>query len=97
LDYEMTMTEIEIAQQQEIERLRARVAQLEQELVDQAGRSNRVVAEAQERLYWLDRWHVDLNELMQKPGAAEFRGLVRIVRAVLRRIKTLKRKLTGNS
>lgn len=84
-------------QQQEIERLRARVAQLEQELVEQADRSNRVVAEAQERLYWLDRWHLDLNELMKKPGAAEFRWLVRAVRAVLRKLKTLKRKLTGGS
>lgn len=91
------MTDIEIAQQQEIERLRARVAQLEQELVEQAERSSRVVAEAQERLYWLDRWHVDLNELMRKPGAAEFRWMVRAVRGVLRRIKKLKRKLTGAS
>jgi hypothetical protein len=73
------------------------VAQLEQELVEQADRANRVVAEAQERLYWLDRWHVDLNELMKKPGAAEFRWLLRAVRGVLRRLKTLKRKLTRAS
>ena len=90
------MTQTETDQQQEIERLRARVAQLEQELVDQAARSNRVVAESQERLYWLERWHVDLNELMKKPGAAEFRWLVRAVRAVLRKVKTLKRKLLGS-
>jgi hypothetical protein len=84
-------------QQQAIERLRARVAQLEQELVDQAARSNRIVAEAQERTYWLDRWHLDLNELMRKPGAAEFRWLVRALRAVARKLKTIKRKLTRSS
>jgi len=89
----MTMTETEIEQQREIERLQARIAQLERELVEQAERSNRIVAEAQERLYWLDRWHVDLNELMRKPGAAEFRWLVRAVRAVLRKLKSAKRKL----
>lgn len=84
-------------QQQETERLRARVAQLEQELVEQAARSNRIVADAQERTYWLDRWHLDLNELMKKPGAAEFRWLVRVLRAVVRKSKTAKRKLTRAS
>jgi hypothetical protein len=91
-------------QQQEIERLRARVAQLEQELVDQAERSNRVVAEAQEQIYWLERWHVDLNALMRKPGAEQFRAAVRAARTVVRvlraigwRLKAYKRKLTGAS
>ncbi|MBB4661520.1 hypothetical protein [Conexibacter arvalis] len=99
----MTTPTIE-QQQQEIERLRARVAQLERELVDQAERSARVVAEAQEQLYWLERWHVDLNALMRKPGAEEFRAAVRAVRAVMRRLrrfgwrlKGYKRKLTGAS
>lgn len=93
----MTIDTEQHAQRQEIERLRARVAQLERELVDQAARSNRVVAESQERLYWLDRWHVDLNELMRKPGAAEFRAAVRMLRAVMRKLKTIKRKLTRSS
>jgi hypothetical protein len=88
-----TKTELET----EVERLRARVVALEQELVEQAERSNRVVAESQERLYWLERWHVDLNALMRKPGAAEFRGAVRIARAVLRRLKRAKRRLLPGS
>jgi cell division septum initiation protein DivIVA len=99
----MTTPTIE-EQQQEIERLRARVAQLEQELVEQAERSNRVVSEAQEQLYWLERWHVDLNALMRKPGAAQFRAAIRAARAVVRRVravgwrlKAFKRKLTGAS
>jgi uncharacterized SAM-binding protein YcdF (DUF218 family) len=86
-----------VDQQEEIEQLRARVAALEQELVDQAAHASRAVAEAQERAYWLDRWHVDLNALMQKPGADEFRTAIRAVRAVLRRLKQVKRKLTRAS
>lgn len=99
----MTPTTAE-QQQQEIERLRARVAQLEQELVEQAERSNRVVAEAQEQLYWLERWHVDLNALMRKPGASQFRAAIRALRAIVRqtravgwRLAAFKRKLTGAS
>lgn len=88
------MTPTTDEQQQEIERLRARVAQLEQELVDQAARSNRVVAEAQEQLYWLERWHVDLNALMRKPGASQFRAAIRALRAVARKLMAIKRKLT---
>lgn len=82
---------------QEIAQLRARVAQLERELVDQRERYQRIVAESQERLYWLDRWHVDLNALMRKPGADEFRAAVRAARAVVRRLRATMRALTGGS
>jgi hypothetical protein len=51
------------------------------------------VAAAQERAYWLDRWHLDLNALMEKPGAAEFRGAIRVARGAIRRVRLLKRKL----
>ncbi len=77
----------------ELEALRARVAQLERERAEQIAAANRAVAAAQDRAYWLDRWHVDLNALMAKPGAAEFRGAVRIARGVIRRVRLLKRKL----
>ncbi len=80
----------------ELEQLRARVAALEAELVEQAARTERIVAQAQERAYWLDRWHLDLNALMRKPGAAEFRALVRSVRWVMRGAKKVKRKLVGS-
>jgi hypothetical protein len=83
--------------QQEIERLRARVAELERELIEQAARTNRIVADAQARTYWLDRWHVDLNALMRRPGAAEFRATVRAIRYVLRGLKKVKRELTRGS
>ena len=79
----------------EVTVLRARVAQLEHELAEQAARTNALVAEAQERTYWLDRWGVDLNALMRKPGAAEFRAGLRAVRAVVRTLKQVKRKVIG--
>jgi hypothetical protein len=52
----------------EVERLRARVAELERELVEQAEQAARVVAEAQRRTYWLDRWELDLDALMRRRG-----------------------------
>jgi hypothetical protein len=89
----MSVTEKTDQQQAELEQLRARVAALEAELVEQAERTERIVAAAQERAYWLDRWHLDLNALMRKPGAAQFRALVRALRAVMRAAKKVKRKL----
>jgi hypothetical protein len=77
----------------ELERLRARVAALEGELIEVQARANAAVAAAQERAYWLERWHVDLNALMRKPGARQFRGLLRAVRAVGRQARKLKRRL----
>jgi hypothetical protein len=79
----------------EIERLRARVADLEAQLAQQAAQTNRIVAATQERVYWLDRWHLDLNALMARPGAAEFRAVVRFVRGLMWRAKRLKRRLAG--
>jgi hypothetical protein len=74
-------------------RLRERLAALESELVEVQARTNAVVAQWQERAYWLDRWHVDLNALMERPGASEFRASLRAVRAVMRMLKRLKRRL----
>jgi uncharacterized coiled-coil protein SlyX len=87
----------ETDQQAELERLRARVTALEAELAEQAARTERIVAEVQERVYWLDRWHLDLNALMRKPGAAEFRALVRGLRFVVRGLKKVKRTLIRGS
>lgn len=87
-------SEIEAAEMEaENERLRARAAALEAELVEVQARANAAVAQWQERAYWLDRWHVDLNALMKRPGAAEFRALLRAMRSVGRAYKRLKRSL----
>jgi hypothetical protein len=82
--------------QQEVERLRARVEALEAELVDVQARTNASVAEWQERAYWLDRWHLDLNALMRRPGAAELRAGVRAVREVVRAFRRIKRSLSSS-
>ncbi len=85
---------------EELARLRARVAELELELGEQAARANRTIAFLEDRLYWLDRWHLDLNALMEKPGASELRAGLRAVRAVVRVVRrTIRaaRRLAGGS
>jgi hypothetical protein len=79
--------------QAENERLRARVSTLEAELVETQARTDAVVGEWQERAYWLDRWHLDLNALMRRPGAGKLREALRAVRAIMWRLKRLKRRL----
>jgi hypothetical protein len=91
----MSTTDTQAEQQVEIERLRARVAELEAELIRIEDWANRSLGEAQERLYWLDRWHLDLNELMQRPGAAEFRAAIRAARAVIRFLRRLRGRLSS--
>ncbi|HET6870737.1 MAG TPA: hypothetical protein VFH80_32800 [Solirubrobacteraceae bacterium] len=71
----------------EIARLRERVASLEAQLLETEAWANRVVAEAQDRTYWLDRWHLDLNALMRRRGAE---ALARSARAVYRAAAKLK-------
>jgi hypothetical protein len=62
-------------------RLRERVAALERELTEQAARTNAAIARAQDRSYWLDRWHLDLNEVMSRPWASRVRVGLRVMRA----------------
>jgi A-type inclusion protein len=76
----------------EVEALRRRVADLERELAERTARANDAVAAAQDRSYWLDRWGVDLNALMRKRGAAEFRAAIRAARAVYRLLFDLRLK-----
>jgi hypothetical protein len=79
--------------QQEIERLRARVAALEQELVEQAERSHRAVAEAQARTYWLDRYNLDLDALMRRRSAGVVRALLRALRTPVRALRRVRKAL----
>ena len=46
-----------------------RITSLEAELAQTAARANAAVARAEERVYWLDRWRIDLNALLQRRGA----------------------------
>lgn len=78
----------------ENERLRARLSALEEELVEVQARANAAVGEWQERAYWLDRLHIDLNKLMERRGANEVRLALRALRSTFRRFKRLKRRLS---
>jgi hypothetical protein len=81
------------ARDAEIEALRARVAQLETELADQAAAANAQIAADQRRMYWLDRLEIDLNLLLARTWLAFLvsaplkvrRGLRRELAAVRRR------------
>jgi hypothetical protein len=77
----------------EVERLREQVQALESELVDVQLRANAAVAEWQERAYWLDRLHIDLNAVMQRPGANQLRLALKAVRAAYWQLKQIKRRL----
>jgi hypothetical protein len=85
----------EAAEESELDALRARVAALEAELVEVQSRANASVGEWQERAYWLDRWHLDLNALMRRRGASEFRAVVRALRSVVWAAKKAKRRYLG--
>lgn len=89
------MSDLTVDERAELEALRARVQELERERSEQIAAANAAIAAAQERAYWLDRWHLDLNALMQRPGAAELRSAIRIARGVVRRARRLKRRLLG--
>ncbi len=78
----------------EVQRLRTRVQALERELVEQAARTNALVAESQEKVYWLERWGLDLNGVMRRPAAVRaqslwhvIRPLARLLRSALRRVR----------
>ncbi len=75
--------------------LRARVAELEAQLADQARTTNEIVARSQEKLYWLERWHVDLDKVMARPGAEQALEGVKKLRSVVRAARRTKRRLVG--
>jgi hypothetical protein len=79
----------------ENEQLRERIAALESELVAVQSRANAAVAASQERAYWLDRLHIDLNSLMRKRGANQLRVTLKGVRAALWALQRLWRRLRG--
>jgi hypothetical protein len=79
--------------QEEVARLRARLAALESELVEVQSRANETVGYWQERAYWLDRWHLDLNAVMRRPGAPQLLGSLRALRGAWWWAKRFKRKL----
>lgn len=87
-------TSVAAEDQDEIARLRERVASLEAQLLETEAWANRVVAEAQDRTYWLDRWHLDLNALMRRRGVDRVRALADfVVFSAYRIVRKLGRQL----
>jgi hypothetical protein len=78
---------------EELAALRTRVLALEAELAETHRHANEAIAAAQERVYWLDRWHVDLNELMLRRWAINVRAILRGVRGTMRRLRRFSRAL----
>jgi hypothetical protein len=89
------MTELTADERAELEALRARVATLEAERQEEAARAAAAIARASDRLYWLDRWHLDLNALMAKPGAAQARAVFRAFRRPVRWLRRLRYRFFG--
>ena len=79
----------------EVVALRARVAELERQLDEQARTTNALVARSQEKLYWLERWHVDLDRVMAKPGALRALETLRALRLRIWKLRRFKRKILG--
>jgi hypothetical protein len=61
-----------------------RLDELERAHVEQLARAHEALAAAQDRSYWLDRWGIDLNELMLRPSGRRLRAAVRVVRELAR-------------
>jgi hypothetical protein len=81
-----------VTEDSEVDRLRAQVASLESQVAEVEAWANRAVAEAQVRTYWLDRWNVDLNEIMRRPSADRARAAARRLRAVYRKALSMQRR-----
>lgn len=77
----------------EVLALRARVAELEAQLAEQSRATNALVARSQEKLYWLERWHIDLDKLMAKPGAVPALELVKRLRGGVRAVRRVRRRV----
>jgi hypothetical protein len=74
----------------EVERLRARVDQLERELAERTAKAEAAVAAAQDRSYWLDRTRIDLNVVMRHRAA---RWAFEVLLASAKALMALKRRL----
>ncbi len=77
----------------ELAQLRERLDALEREAAERTARANLALAEAQDRSYWLDRWHLDLNALMRRRGASELRAALRATRSVYRSLYDARSRL----
>jgi len=74
----------------EIRRLRARVDELETQLLIQSERANAAIAAAEDRAYWLDRWRLDLNALMETRAGRTLQRVAVVLRVPVRALRRLR-------
>jgi uncharacterized protein YcfL len=77
----------------EVEDLRRRVAELEAQLEEQSRATNQLVARSQDKLYWYDRWGIDLDRVMQRRSAQLALETLKGVRGLVWAAKRAARKL----
>jgi hypothetical protein len=77
-------------EQRDLERLRARVDELERELAERTAKAEAAVAAAQEKSYWLDRLRIDMNAVMRNPVA---RAGFEVVFFAFKALQAVKRRL----
>lgn len=82
-----------VTEASEVQALRARVAALEAELAEQSRATAAIVARSQEKLYWLERWNVDLDRVMARPGAIRALDSLKVVRSGIRWVRITSRRL----
>jgi hypothetical protein len=78
----------------ELELLRARVGALEAKLFELEASANRAIAEAQEKTYWLDRWGIDINVIMDRDATQHVLAAAQRARALYRTLMRVKRGAT---
>jgi hypothetical protein len=78
----------------ELELLQALVGTLEAELLELEASANRAVAEAQEKTYWLDRWRIDINVIMDRNAPQHVQAAAQRARTIYRTIMRVKRSAT---
>jgi hypothetical protein len=78
----------------EPEQLQARIAAIEAELLELEARANRAVAEAQEKTYWLDRWRIDLNAIMERTATQRVLAAAQRAQAIYRVVARRRRRWT---
>jgi len=76
-----------LTENQEVVELRRRLDEAERELATRAAEANAAIAAAQDRSYWLDRWHLDLNALMRTRAGGALNAGLELLRAVYRRLR----------
>jgi hypothetical protein len=77
----------------EIERLRARVLELERELIETEAWANEAVGYAQAQSHWIERWGIDINGFLLSTTGLRLRAVVRVLRGIYWRLRRITNRL----